>query len=391
MRILHLAPFLQGGAGRAITELALEQHRAGHDVRVVASDTAPAGYGNYPAYLDRLAAAGVPVRLVDSLFDRRHSVNLAVVEALEEIYAPGDEPDVLHAHAAIPGLVALVFAGARRVRPSIVQTMHGWGVTKTLEQTATDVSVLNLVDRVIVPSRASADTLIALGVAPARLSVIPYGIGPALSEPEDRDRILLAEMAERRRQGALVVAAIGTLSARKRQTLIVDAIARVRRTPVFLVVVGDGDDTELRAAIDRGQADPLVRVHGYSAAARQIAAAADVLVLASESEGQPLSILEAFADGTVPLVSDIPELCELVDDGETGFRTASGQPDALARALERIHRLSGPARRAITARARRRFERDFTLEIMVARYEVAYQVGAGASTPVRRRKVRRAA
>ena len=37
MRILHLATFLQGGAGRVITDLALAQHAAGHQVRVVAS------------------------------------------------------------------------------------------------------------------------------------------------------------------------------------------------------------------------------------------------------------------------------------------------------------------------------------------------------------------
>ena len=42
VRILHLTSFVQGGAGQALTELALGQRRTGHAVSVVTSDT-PAG------------------------------------------------------------------------------------------------------------------------------------------------------------------------------------------------------------------------------------------------------------------------------------------------------------------------------------------------------------
>lgn len=52
MRILHLTTFLQGGAGRVVTDLALEQQRAGHDVRVITSATGLNGYCNYDGYID---------------------------------------------------------------------------------------------------------------------------------------------------------------------------------------------------------------------------------------------------------------------------------------------------------------------------------------------------
>ena len=92
MRILHLATFLQGGAGRVIVDLALSQRAAGDDITVVTSETGVPGYGNYPAYLAELSAAGIGVAQVDSLFRRDYAQNLAVVRRLDELVPIGREP-----------------------------------------------------------------------------------------------------------------------------------------------------------------------------------------------------------------------------------------------------------------------------------------------------------
>ena len=105
MRILHVTTYLQGGAGRAITDLALAQHARGDAVMVVATrDAAGPGYGNYEEYVGRLDASGVPLRLVDSTFTR----------AL---------PQLLHAATDV--------AGALDGRPDIVR-LHGRGRFVTL-------------------------------------------------------------------------------------------------------------------------------------------------------------------------------------------------------------------------------------------------------------------
>jgi glycosyltransferase involved in cell wall biosynthesis len=385
VRILHLTTFLQGGAGRAITDLALAQHAGGHQVRVMASATAPAGYGNYATYLDELSQAGVDTVLVDSTFERRHDANLAVVHAISRLYEAGAEPDVIHTHAAIPSLVALVFAGSRRGPIRIVQTMHGWGIAKTPEQAATDVAVLNLVDCVMVPSPAAAEALASLGVAPARMTVVPYGVGPSSVEPDERDQALLALMANRRRDGVLVVVCVGTFGARKQQSLLIDALAS-RRSDVFAVLVGDGDDGDLREAIDQRGLGDVVLLHGYSRAARRIAAAADVLVLPSRNEGLPLAVLEAFADGTVVVVSDIPELAELVEDGQTGFRFAAGRADVLADVLARLAALPTADRQAVAERAQACYRECFTVSAMVGAYWSAYRAPADVRAREHRRR-----
>ncbi|MBI9076254.1 MAG: glycosyltransferase family 4 protein [Desulfatibacillum sp.] len=61
----------------------------------------------------------------------------------------------------------------------------------------------------------------------------------------------------------------------------------------------------------------------------------DALVLTSDFEGTPVSLLEAMAAGCVPVVADIPSgIPELVEDGVNGFRVKVGDMETYAQRLE---------------------------------------------------------
>jgi glycosyltransferase involved in cell wall biosynthesis len=61
--------------------------------------------------------------------------------------------------------------------------------------------------------------------------------------------------------------------------------------------------------------------------------AADVFVLPSCYEGNPISVMEAMAYGCVPVVSDIPHLREIVRTHENGLTYPVGDVESLADAL----------------------------------------------------------
>ena len=373
MRILHLATFLQGGAGRVITDLALEQQRAGHDVRVLTCATGGMGYGNDEGYLETLRTTAVPVRCVDSLYHRQHAASLAVVRSLLDWYAPGREPQVMHAHAAVPGMVGLLFSGARRTAASMVQTMHGWGQVRTGDQVATDVTILNLMDRVAVASRHGVETLVSLGVSPSRIALVPYGVRADAGELEDRDADLLVEMTRHRRQGTfVVVCCTGTMGRRRHQALLVEALAGLPDLPILCVFVGDAEGDEVIESARRAGVAERVRVHGHTRSARRLAEAADLLVLPGRGDGQPVSVIEAFCDGTLVAVSDIPELTELVDDA-LGFRFPAGDAAGLAAALAAVARLPNHTRRTMRERMRSRYQARFTIEAMAHGYFDLYR------------------
>lgn len=366
MRILHLATFIQGGAGLAISTLAAEQTRLGHRVDVITSRTGSPGYGNYPEHLDRLANADVALHLVDSLFDRRPLAHAPVARAIDDLGGAGAF-DIIHAHAAVPAAIAQAASARTATSTPIVQTMHGWGVAKTPEQTAHDVAVMNHVARLVVPARTAGSHLASLGVATRHLAVVPYGVAPS-GEPAPADTHVQALQAWRQ-AGHLVLCCIGTLGRRKNQAMLLDALALLPAdTSVRVAFIGDGPDESLRARAAGLGVAGQVRFCGHQPAARRYLRHADYLVLPSTSEGQPLAILEAFCDGVPVMASRIPELEELVDDGVTGW-LFDPTPQALAATMATAARLAGRGRaRAMAALARDDYHARFTVARMVDGY-----------------------
>ncbi len=380
MKIIHLAPYLQDDAGRVITDLAVGQRAMGHDVTLVASRTGVPGYGNSQAHLDRLDASGVTTYLADSLFVRDYAANLSVVRLLGDVIGQHTSPEVVHAHGIVASVIGLLFAGRRRRPMGLLHTVHEWHGARTAGQSAADVHVLNLMDRVVTPTTYAAALLRGLGVSGAHLRVVPNGVGGAEVEPDMRDRAVLEGMRRARKRGALVLASVGTNSLRRNQALLVDALARLRhidRAPMLYgVFAGDGEVEGLSDLIQsQGLAAALV-VRGFTRAARLIAAEADVLVVPSRSHAQPMEVLEAFCDRTFVLAGDTPELSDLVIDGVTGARFAEGNVDALARSLHALAERTDADRRAVVERARRRYEQSHTLRGMLEAYEDEYHVVA---------------
>lgn len=91
----------------------------------------------------------------------------------------------------------------------------------------------------------------------------------------------------------------------------------------------------------------------------------DLVALPSDSEGVPVSLIEALAHGVPAVASEVGGVPELVGDG-CGLLVPAGDPEALA---EGIRRLLGSSRlREDVSRAgRARVEQEFAVERVVAR------------------------
>jgi L-malate glycosyltransferase len=372
--LLHATTYLQGGAGRAVTDLAVAARRGGHAVAVAATRTPVPGYENYPQYLQALAAAGVPVILVDSTFDRSvESGNEAVASIAAAI--PPSSLSLVHAHAGTPARIGLALSSlARRegrVVP-VVQTMHGWGTTKTPRQERDDLATLNQMDAVVVTSHASADDVIRRGIDPARVVAIPCGLDAELPVAPPVHPIAQEAMA-RRAEGTRVLLCIGTINRNKNQSTLVRALAAIlARRLVLCVFVGEGvEAADLREVAGASGVQDAVRFVGYQPDAASWLTTADLLVQPSLAEGQGLAVLEAFRAGIPVVASDIPAHRELI--GETGgwlFDPTSAED--LARAADRALSVDRRECERRTARARDAFQARYTVEAMVAAHQRLY-------------------
>lgn len=117
--------------------------------------------------------------------------------------------------------------------------------------------------------------------------------------------------------------------------------------------VGETEAEDLRAAVRAAGHESALLGPRSPEQVRQHLTQADVFVLPSHWEGQPIAILEAMASGVPVVVTAVGANPDVVRDGVDGLVVPSHDPAALADALERVLR-DADLRRRLGASARER-------------------------------------
>jgi glycosyltransferase involved in cell wall biosynthesis len=370
MNILHITTFLQGGAGRIIADLACSQSLSGHKVMVVASGTGEQDYGNYQEWLDRLTSNGVRLVLVNSTFKRDLALNIAAFRKIGESLDCASL-SLIHTHAAIPSLLALLIRARQKRAMPIMQTMHGWGIQKNAEQTATDITLMNQLDRIVTTSESSKRLLLRFGLAPELIEVVPNGVGPSPPAVEGEFPRMLADW---RSEGLTVLVCLGTVGPRKNQRLLLQAMAQpLAPRNLACAFFGEGKEIPaLETLVQESGIGRRVRFVGYQPEGAQFIAGADWLILPSNDEGLPLSILEAYR-ACVPVIgSNIPEIAEVILPEKTGILFQAGNLGSLAEALERAAKMPESERARMGRASRALWLERYSLEAMLSHYGRIY-------------------
>lgn len=277
--------------------------------------------------------------------------------------------DLVHAHSAKAGfltrLAAALRAGGRR---RAIFTPHGWSFwAADHAERAVYLALERLAARwctalVAVSASERAAGLAARVGRPDQYRVIRNGIDlePFAGDPGPRP-------------GRIVF--VGRLRSPKRVDLALEALRRLRAAvpEATLDVAGDGPlRSELEELATRLGVADRVRFLGSRTDLPGLLLDAHCLVLASDYEGCPLSVLEAMAAGVPVVATSVGGIPELVVDGETGVLTPPGDAEGLATALRDV--LSSPGRAQLLgengrARARRLFSRERMVADTCALYD----------------------
>lgn len=352
-----------GPAIQAITLTRLLEERGYVTELVRGSESADEGS------MDDLAAElGVRPTLVASLRRNPGGSDLVALVSLVRILRR-ERPQIVHTHAAKGGTLgrmAALIAFPRR-RPVLVHTFHGHSLTGYFSPRTARVYraverwLARRTDALVAVAPEVRDDLVRLGVAPPeRFTLVPLGfdLAPFLSET-DRGRRRAAVRSE---WGLARDDEVVTLIARLVPIKRVDRFLRMAalltdRPRARFVVVGDGELREQLAGSPEAQAlGQRLRWAGFRRDMPDVCFASDVVVLTSDNEGTPVSLIEAQA-ARVPVVStDVGGVRSAVLDGETGLvadvEDDRGLADAVAAILDspRLADTLGAAGRAYAVR-----------------------------------------
>jgi glycosyltransferase involved in cell wall biosynthesis len=290
-------------------------------------------------------------------------------------------PQIVHANSSKAGFLGRLAAVAAGV-PVRVFTAHGWAF-KAHDGLAAKAYLW--ADRLMSPLTTTticvAESELRAGLRArtcraARTVVIRNGV--ALGPPPPR---------RPQRPGAPVeLLSVGRLRAPKDFTTLVRAVAALAPGSVRLRIAGDGPDRAAVAdEVARLGLDGAVELLGARDDVADLLAGADAFVLSTDSEGLPMSVLEAMAAGLPVVASAVGGVPELVRDGETGALVPPRDPKALAAAIAGLAADAGLRARLGDA-ARRRAEREFALPTFQRAHLDVYRDGLERSRSRLRRQ-----
>jgi glycosyltransferase involved in cell wall biosynthesis len=262
-----------------------------------------------------------------------------------------DRPVVVHTHAAKGGTlgrVATVVAfPLRRWRPVVIHTYHGHSLTGYFS--GRTAGVYRVIEKLLAPvtdvllavSDEVRDDLVGLAVAPAeQFRVMPLGfdLSPFTGDQDrgERRRILREHWGVG--DGDVVITLIARLVPIKRVDRFLSAARQLADQPrVRFVVVGDGELHEelARSADAVALGDRLVWA-GFRRDIPDVCFASDIVMLTSDNEGTPVSLIEAQAAAVPIVATDVGGVRSAVRDGVSGRLAAPQAPDQLAAALAEL-------------------------------------------------------
>jgi glycosyltransferase involved in cell wall biosynthesis len=364
------------GASIHVRELTRWLQRLGHHVMVLAARTGGPTSPGYDLPIEALEPEPLDEQLLSSL-RTDPSAGKAVAGDIRSILAAASlrrqalpllrslDPDLVYERYALFGTAGVAIARELGL-PLILevnapmsqeqQRHRGLGYSATAREV--ERTVLRSTHHVVAVSSALADWVVASGVAPEDVTVLPNAVDPARFEPgrvdPDAIRSRLGLGAEP------VVGFLGTLKPWHDVATLVRAIALLgRRTPApRLLLVGDGPERERLEGLARSQgiseavtftgAVPHAAVAGY-------VRAFDVAVVPyGRARGlyfSPLKLFEYLAAGRPVVAADIGDIGRCISHGETGLLYPPGDAEALAGAIGAL--LSDRARAGSLARAGR--------------------------------------
>lgn len=324
----------------------------------------------------RVIRLGLPVRLFRQLYGPQAAIIAPILAS---------RADLVHVHLGEDLAVLPIGAAAARLhRLPLVLTVHT-SLRHTLAVRDLRSAVLKTLggrierwgersaEAVLVITPRLARMLHSDGVEENRVHIIPPGVNPSLFAGPFEDPFAGV--------GRPRVLFVGRLAPQKGVRTLVAAAGLLEDPSAHILLVGDGPQ---RPALEREARRIGVggRLHfvGFVAHDRLPAVLdhADLLVLPSLYEELGTVLLEAMQAGLPIVASKTGGIPDVIEDGVNGMLVTSGDPEALARAIDRLLADRGLACRL--SEGARETGKDYDWEVLAERVLAVYRsVTAGRS------------
>lgn len=302
-------------------------------------------------------------------------------------------PEIVHTHTAKAGTLGRIAALLARV-PVRVHTFHGhvfhgyFGNVTTRLVLQVERLLARFTTRIVTVSAGQAAELVEKYriCGHGRVEVVPLGLELERFAPEAIAPLRGEFRHEIAAEETSIITIVGRMVPVKNHSLFLRAAAELtaRGYDCTFVIVGSGEEeARVRALARELRIAQRVRFTGWRRDLPRIYADSDIVVLTSDNEGTPVSVIEALAAGCAVAATDVGGVREVLDNGRLGSLCRAGDASALATVISQL--LDDPATRmAIGGRGSREMPLRFGVGRLLTDVSALYgRLLASAGRPPR--------
>ena len=288
-------------------------------------------------YLDTVATDVIATRIEG--FGRRVSLGgdikafISLIKVIRSF-----KPHIIHTHTAKAGFLGRI-ASIVSLQPSIrVHTFHGhllngyFGPFKRRLVIIAERVLAKFTNELLAVGDKVRQDLLAVGIGNSKkFGLMPPGleIGQLPNKKDSQDSYGFST-------ATLQCAFIGRVTQIKRPDRFLDVVTEIKKRQVNLDFFIAGDGELLDTCRNRIAAEELpVSVLGWQSNIERVLSAADLVVLTSDNEGTPLSLIQAGMAGLPVVTTNVGSVPEIVLNNKTGIITEL-DVQQLADALENL-------------------------------------------------------
>lgn len=164
---------------------------------------------------------------------------------------------------------------------------------------------------------------------------------------------------------------IARLNIQKNQVMLAKVFKRLKEFgyDVRLIIIGNDDNKDIKRKILAANSE--VKILGQLSNPLDYVANADAFCLSSFHEGMPISLIECFAVGAIPICTPVGGINDMIIDGQNGFLSADNGLDSYLSKVEMFLNLNKRQIRNLKEESKKSFEK-YTMENCALQHEDLY-------------------
>jgi glycosyltransferase involved in cell wall biosynthesis len=297
---------------------------------------------NEADYLDSVATDVKAIRI--NGLGRRISVGgdvkafVSLIKAIREF-----KPNIIHTHTAKAGFLGRIASLVSLQKSIRVHTFHGhllngyFDSFKRLLIVIAERALATITQQLLAVGDKVREDLLKAGIGKKeKFGLMPPGLEIGSLSLKAKSKEFYALNSDR-----LQCAYIGRVTQIKRPDLFLDVVSEIKKREINLDFFIAGDGELLETCRKRISAEELpVSVLGWQTNIERVLSAADIVVLTSDNEGTPLSLIQAGMAGLPVVTTNVGSVPEVVLNNVTGIITEL-DVQQIADALEALSSNSG--------------------------------------------------